>query len=157
MRPINLDLDATEHDIATLSAHYMNCNVDKLKAMLLEGISNKFTCCFKLFMIKRSRRQLTKDDLSFISQKQLENASTETDIYKKSIVENSYDEAMVSLEDSKPSRLAQLKLPQIHSKDGSTVSELLARVAMKQGFVSQLRKITGGISVSRDGSTNRST
>ena len=145
-----LDDYATEAEIAALVCHYMNGSESKLKQMLAESQANKFTCCYKLFMLKRQHKRLTKVDLQFIQQRRIGDWSTDLTLNKhKSEQESSRDNPPLKREDS-TNRSGSVKLPSIRGKEQTgTMTEIIAKGLLKKAFTDNIRKINHSVDIDR--------
>jgi serine/threonine protein kinase len=144
-----LDDYATETEIVALTCHYMHSAEAKLRQMLRDKQANKFTCCYKLFMLKRQHKRLTKEDLAFIQQRRIGDWSTDLTLHKgKSATDTSKDKAGFKRSDSRNS--GTVKLPSIRGKEQTgTMTEILAKGVLKQVFADKLKMMHRSVESNR--------
>ncbi len=127
----SLDDYATPDDIVALTSKMIKVPQDKLKQMIQENQSNKFTCCYKLFMLKRQHKRLTKEDMQFIKSRRISDAKTDLTLTRE------------LSEPPERSELSQSKTPVYaaqKNKETAIFNELVANGALKKMFGEQRNK-----------------
>jgi hypothetical protein len=127
----SLDDYATCEDIVALTSKMIKIPHEKLKQMIQENQSNKYTCCYKLFMLKRKHKRLTKEDIQFIKSRRICDAKTDLTLTRE-----------VS-ELNEKSELSQTKTPVYatqKNKETAIFNELVANGALKKMFGEQRGK-----------------
>lgn len=138
-KQLKLDQYATESEIVALTCHYMHLSEDILRSMIKENQANKYSCCFKLFMLKRDHQRLTKEDLQFLQQRRLEEVSTDLTLNRHRSEEIKVIE-QGKIRQSRSTSRGQFKLPSLKEKDhNGAMTELLAKGMLKKAFVDRLR------------------
>ena len=134
---------ATESEIQALTCHYMGQSEDKLKKMVQDNQANKFTCCFKLFMLKRQNKRLTKEDIQFIHQRRIGDCSTDLTLNRNMSRQESSKESSSFRRDDSLKRSGGVRLPSIKGKEQTgLMTEILAKGLLKRAFADKLKHMS---------------
>ena len=138
-----LDDYATSEDIMYLTSKMMSVSIDKLRVMVKENSSNKFTCCYKLYMLKRQHRRLTKEDLLCIKSRRISDGSTDVVVNKDIHTYAADVERAGNIKSGTGTPKSQVYTNQ-KEKENAILNELLANGALKRIFVDRGGKESKG-------------